>query len=67
MGRSGPTEDKERAWPKLERGGRLLIPPHLSQAVGLEEGDDVQLRREAGEIRLIPGKVVMRCVQKTVA
>ncbi len=45
----------------------MLIPPNLSQAVGIEECGDVQLRREADEIRLIPGKVVVRRVQKTEA
>jgi AbrB family looped-hinge helix DNA binding protein len=39
----------------VRAGGRIVIPAAIRAAVGLRDGDDVQVEvAESGEIRLIP-------------
>lgn len=68
-GRAHPSEGVARraTWSKLGPGGRIVIPAVYRDALGLREGDDVQLRFEDEEIHILPKDVVARRVQDIVA
>ena len=38
---------------RMGQNGRVVIPAAMRQALGLKEGDEVVMRLEAGEIRLV--------------
>ena len=56
-----------RLWTKIGRGGRVVIPAAYRRALGLGEGDDVQLRLEGDEVRIVSRSSVIRRVQERVA
>ncbi len=46
---TGPTaDDAEPVWTKLGEGGRLVVPAGMRKALGIAEGDNVQLACEDG-------------------
>jgi antitoxin component of MazEF toxin-antitoxin module len=41
------------AWVEVERGGRVALPAAVLEALGMQEGDQVQLALEGGSIRIL--------------
>lgn len=41
---------------KMTGGGRIVIPSNFRRAMGIQEGDDLILRMENGELRLLTVK-----------
>lgn len=37
---------------KLSKGGRIVVPIEYRKALGIQEGDDLILRLEEGEVRI---------------
>lgn len=68
-GRADPSEDDSRrgTWTRLGPGGRVVIPVAYRHALGLREGDYVQVRCEDEGIRILPQEIVARRVQDLVA
>lgn len=59
--------DKPRsAWTKVGPGGRVVLPAPMREALGLAPGDDVLVRLEGHEIRLLPRDEAIRQVQEIV-
>lgn len=54
---------RQRLWTKLGEGGRVLIPAEMRKALGLSEGDDLQLSLEADRLVLLPRDTVVRDIQ----
>ena len=51
---------------RLEEGGRLDIPAPFREALGLHTGDELILRLEAGEMRLLTVHHAIRAAQERV-
>ena len=51
---------------RLDRAGRVVIPAEYRRTLGLRAGDDVILRLEDGEIRLLSLAQAIRRAQTTV-
>lgn len=51
---------------KLGSNGRLVIPAEYRKALGVEEGDELVLRLEDGELRLSTRKIAVRRAQERV-
>jgi AbrB family looped-hinge helix DNA binding protein len=51
---------------KVSEGGRVVIPAEFRRALGLEIGDEVLLRLEDGELRLITRRQAIKQAQKLV-
>lgn len=51
---------------KLGSNGRLVIPAEYRKALGVEEGDELVVRFEDGELRLSTRKVALRRAQERV-
>jgi len=51
---------------KLEKSGRIVIPADCRAALGLRPGDQVVLRLEDGELRLLSRKQALRRAQALV-
>jgi len=51
---------------RMGPSGRIVIPAEFRRAVGLEVGDDVVLRLEAGEIRIMGRAQAVRRAQELV-
>ncbi len=54
-------------WLKLGRGGRIVVPAAYREAIGIEEGDDVQVRLEGDEVHIISRATAVRRAQDIVA
>ncbi len=51
------------AWAKIGPAGRVTIPRQHLEALGLQEGDDVQLELADQELRIVPKDVAIGRVQ----
>ncbi len=51
---------------KVSQGGRVVIPAEFRRALGLEIGDDVLLRLEEGQLRLITRRQAIKEAQELV-
>ncbi len=51
---------------KLAEGGRIVIPAEYRKALGLHVGDEVILRLEEGEVRLLTPRQAIRRAQAVV-
>ncbi len=60
-------EVPSRVWAKVGEGGRVVIPAAYRRAMGVAEGDHVQLRFQDGEVRVLSRSRVIRQVQERVA
>lgn len=49
---------------RIGQGGRVVLPARLRRAAGMEIGDDVIVRLENGEVRLIKYADAIRRVQE---
>lgn len=49
---------------KLDEGGRVVIPAQYRKALGLQAGDDVLLRLEDGEVRILTPLQAIRRAQE---
>ena len=65
--RSKTDQVTERVWTKIGPGGRVVIPAAHRRALGLGEGDEVQLRLEGDEVRVIGRDATIRQAQELVA
>lgn len=54
------------AWVKLARNGLVVIPAAFREALGLEEGDDLQIEMRGDELRIMTKPTVLRQVQEDV-
>ncbi len=54
-------------WVKVGEGGRVVIPAPYRRAMGVADGDHVQLCLERGEVRMVSRATVIRRVQARVA
>ena len=59
-------EDKP-VWAKIGPGGRIVIPAAMRRALGVGEGDHVQLSLHDEELHVVPQAVALRRVQDLVA
>lgn len=48
---------------KISGGGRVVIPVEYRKALGLEEGDELTLRLEQGELRMLTSKQAIKNAQ----
>jgi AbrB family looped-hinge helix DNA binding protein len=64
------TSDRERASLQIRtqvgEGGRVVIPAAMRAALGLEVGDDVLLRLDGGDLRLLSAVQALREAQELV-
>lgn len=51
---------------KISDGGRVVIPVEYRKALGIEEGDELIVRLDHGELRLLTNKQGVRDAQATV-
>ena len=51
---------------RIDRGGRVVIPAEFRRALGVKDGEEVVLRFEDGEIRLITLSQAIRRAQELV-
>jgi len=51
---------------KLAEGGRIVLPAPFRQALGLRTGDEVLVRLEDGEVRLLTIEQTLRSAQEEV-
>ena len=51
---------------KVDRGGRIVIPAEFRRAIGVREGEDLIVRLENGEIRLLTLAQAIRRAQELV-
>ncbi len=54
-------------WRKVGSGGRIARPDAYRQAIGVSEGDDVQVRLKGDEVRIISRAAALRRAQDLVA
>ncbi len=59
--------DEKPVWAKLGPGGRIVIPARMRKALGLGEGDYVQVRLRGEELHIVPQDIALRRVQEFVA
>jgi len=52
---------------KLTEGGRIVIPAEYRQALGLKVGDELILRLEDGEVRILTPLQAIRRAQELVS
>lgn len=52
---------------KVTPDGSIVIPPSMQQALDLHTGDDIVLRLEDGELRILTMKQVLRKAQELVS
>ncbi len=52
---------------KIGRGGRIVIPAAYRRALGLEEGDEVTLRLDQDEVRIVSQPADLRRAQALIA
>jgi AbrB family looped-hinge helix DNA binding protein len=52
---------------RIAEGGRIVIPAHLRQALGVAPGDEVVLKVDDDGIRLISRKLALARLRKMVA
>ena len=64
-GRSEPGE--KPVWVRIGPGGRIVIPAPMRKALGIVEGDKVQVRLDGEDLRIVSLPVVVRRVQEFVA
>lgn len=50
----------------MDKSGRIVVPAKLRNSLGIEPGDEIVLRLENGEIRLIPLQQAVKMAQETV-
>ena len=50
----------------MDKSGRIVVPAKLRNSLGIEPGDEIVLRLENGEIRLIPLHHAVKMAQETV-
>lgn len=62
-----PEFEQQVEWLNIGPGGRIVIPAPIRRALGIGEGDLVQLTIEGDEIRLVSKDVAIRRVQEMVA
>jgi AbrB family looped-hinge helix DNA binding protein len=60
-------EERTTGWTKIGPGGRIVIPAPMRKALGIGNGDRVQLQVVDGELRIVPQEVALRRVQEFVA
>ncbi len=58
--RTSGDKPQRSAWTKVGPGGRVVLPAPMREALGLAPGDDVLVRLEAHEIRLLPRDEAIR-------
>jgi AbrB family looped-hinge helix DNA binding protein len=51
---------------RIAKGGRIVIPAEFRKVLGLETGDEVILRLDGGEVRIISRKEAIRAAQALV-
>lgn len=51
---------------QLDKSGRILVPAKLRRSLDLQPGDEIVLRLEDGEIRLIPLRQAVNLAQEAV-
>lgn len=56
----------ERRRVKIGRGGRIVIPAAYRRALGLEEGDEVTLRLDQDEVRIVSQPADIRRAQELI-
>jgi AbrB family looped-hinge helix DNA binding protein len=54
-------------WAKVGEGGRVVIPAAYRRALGVEEGDHVQLHLEGDEVRIVSRAGAIARAQELVA
>ena len=62
-----PEPVPETVWLKVERGGRIAVPATYREAIGVAEGDDVQLRLEGADLHVVSRATAIARVQAMVA
>ncbi len=65
--RSNSDQPRSRMWIKVGAAGRIVIPAPYRRAMGVGEGDYVQLRLEDHEVRMVSRASVIQRVQERVA
>ena len=66
-GPSPAGEVPTRVWAKVGEGGRVVIPAAYRRALGVEEGDHVQLHLEGDEVRIVSRAGAIARAQELVA
>jgi len=66
-GSSGHRSAPRVIWVKVGPGGRIVIPAAYREAIGVQEGDDVQVWLEEDEIRVISRAGAIRRAEELVA
>jgi len=61
------TVEKTYEWVKIGPGGRIVIPAPMRRALGVGEGDHLQLHIDGEEIRIVSKDVAIRRIQDLVA
>lgn len=51
---------------QMDKSGRIVVPARLRNSLGIQPGDEIVLRLENGEIRLIPLRQAVKMAQETV-
>lgn len=51
---------------QIDKSGRIVVPAKLRNSLGIEPGDEIVLRLENGEIRLIPLRQAVSLAQGVV-
>ena len=51
---------------QIDKSGRIVVPAKLRNSLGIEPGDEIVLRLENGEIRLIPLRQAVSLAQEVV-
>lgn len=54
-------------WAKIGPGGRIVIPAAMRRALGVGEGDHLQLSLHGEELHVVPKDVALRRIQDLVA
>lgn len=65
IGSLGPDAPKW-AWVKVERGGCMDVPTHFLEALGVQDGDQVQLALEGDSIRILTRDRALRELRRKV-
>jgi AbrB family looped-hinge helix DNA binding protein len=64
---TGADTSRASKWARIGPGGRIVIPAAMRKALGLAQGNYVQVRLRGGEIHVLPQETALRRVQDFVA
>ena len=65
--KSDTAERSETVWSTIGPDGRVMIPAAFREALGLQEGDNIQLRLEGEEVRILDRDTAIREAQELVS